>query len=48
MVTGLLSHHSNIEYFEIFGAATVVALLAGLLVAYVHRIFEDRRRKAGI
>jgi hypothetical protein len=44
MVAGPLSHHSTIEYVEIFGAATVVALLADLLVAYVHKIFEDRHR----
>lgn len=47
MVAGLLSHHSNIKYFEIFGAATVVALLADLLAGYVHKIFEDHSRKGG-
>jgi len=45
MVTGPLGHYSNIEYFKIFGAATGVALLADLLVAYARRIFEDRSRK---
>jgi hypothetical protein len=48
MVVGPLSHLSNIEYFEIFGAATLIALLADLVVAYIHKIFEDRRRNAGI
>ncbi len=44
MLMGPLSHHSNIEYFEIFGAATIAALLADLLAAYIHKIFEDRSR----
>jgi hypothetical protein len=48
MVTGPLGHYSNIEYFEIFGAATGVVLLADLLVAYARRILGDRRRKGGI
>ncbi len=45
MVTGPVDKLPNMEYFEILGAATGLALLANLLVAYARRIFEDCHRK---
>jgi hypothetical protein len=45
MVTGPVSHFPNMEYFEILGAATGVALLADLLVAYARPMFNDSRGK---
>lgn len=45
MVTGPVDHFPNMEYFEILGAATGVALLADLLVAYARKILKDRDRQ---
>ncbi len=50
MVTGPVDHFPNMEYFEIFGAATGVALLADLLVAYARKISnfggrQDRNKR---
>ena len=45
MVTGPVDHFPNMEYFEILGAATGIALLADLLVAYARKILKCGRRQ---
>ncbi len=48
MVTGPVDHFPNMEYFEILGVATGVALLADLLVAYARKMSKYGRRQGRI